>query len=110
MEMKPNTRVLFLLCVTACAMGTPAPSDGPFDVILRGGWIVDGSGNPRYRGDVGIRGDRIVAVGFLAPPAARGTLGGRGPAGAPRVLDLMGQLGDHAPVHHPPLSKETHST
>src|SRR5438034_5809647 len=36
-----------------------------YDLILKDGWIVDGSDNPRYRGDVAIRGDRIVAVGFL---------------------------------------------
>src|SRR2546428_9479486 len=41
------------------------------DVILRGGWIIDGSGNPRYQGDVAITGDRITGVGFLNGAAAR---------------------------------------
>jgi N-acyl-D-amino-acid deacylase len=39
---------------------------GPFDVLLVGGRIIDGSGNPWFRGDVGVRGDRIVAIGDLA--------------------------------------------
>src|SRR2546423_1565565 len=107
MEMKPNTRVLFLLCVTACAMGTPAPSDGPYDVILKGGWIVDGSGNPRYRGDVGIRGDRIAAVGFLGTTAARETLDVRGLVVAPGFIDMMGQSEINALIDNRVFSKIT---
>ena len=38
----------------------------PFDVLIRGGKIVDGTGNPWFLGDVAIRGDRIEAVGPLA--------------------------------------------
>ena len=36
-----------------------------FDLIIHGGTVVDGSGAPARRADVGIRGDRIVAVGAL---------------------------------------------
>jgi N-acyl-D-amino-acid deacylase len=36
---------------------------GEFDLVVRGGTIVDGSGAPSRRGDVGVVGDRIVAVG-----------------------------------------------
>jgi N-acyl-D-aspartate/D-glutamate deacylase len=39
------------------------------DVIIRGGRIVDGTGRPAFVGDVGIRGDRIVAVGDVTGPA-----------------------------------------
>ena len=38
-----------------------------FDAILSGGRIIDGSGNPWYRADVGITGDRIAAIGDFAP-------------------------------------------
>jgi N-acyl-D-aspartate/D-glutamate deacylase len=41
-----------------------------FDLIVRGGRIVDGSGGSWFRGDVGIIGDRIAALGTLVPPAA----------------------------------------
>jgi N-acyl-D-amino-acid deacylase len=44
-----------------------------FDVMLEGGWVVDGTGAPPFRADVGLRGDRIAAVGALggAESAAR---------------------------------------
>lgn len=40
---------------------TPTPP-GAYDVVIEGGRIVDGTGNPWYPGDIGIRGDRIVTV------------------------------------------------
>src|SRR5258706_15843100 len=86
-------RSALLLLLSACGTGGPARSDGPYDLILKGGWIVDGSGNPRYRGDVGVRGDRIAAVGFLGAAGARETPDGSGLGGAPGVIDMMGRAG-----------------
>ncbi|MEK6285425.1 MAG: D-aminoacylase, partial [Acidobacteriota bacterium] len=51
-----------------------------YDLVLRNGRIVDGSGNPWYRGDVAIRGDAIVRVG----PAITDS--------AARVIDVEGQV------------------
>ncbi len=42
-----------------------------FDLLITGGRIVDGSGNPWFRADVGIEGDRIRAIGQLAGAEAR---------------------------------------
>jgi len=44
--------------------------DKMLDVIIRNGWLVDGTGNPKYRSDVGIKGDRIVEVGKLGKAQA----------------------------------------
>ena len=49
----------------------------PYDVVIRGGKIVDGTGNPWFEGDVAIRGDRIAAVGRIwsreSPPGGSST-------------------------------------
>jgi len=99
--------LLFLSLVSACGMSGPARSDGPYDLILKNGWIVDGSGNPRYRGDVAIRGDRIAAVGFLGLAAARETLDVRGLVVAPGFIDMMGQSEINALIDNRVLSKIT---
>lgn len=39
------------------------------DLAVRGGWLVDGSGNPRERADVGVVGDKVVQVGKVGPAA-----------------------------------------
>ncbi|HZI21173.1 MAG TPA: hypothetical protein VFD76_01610, partial [Gemmatimonadales bacterium] len=59
------------LALVAC---TPGNERGAYDLVLKNGWIIDGSGNPRFRGDVAVRGDRIAAVGFLGNAAARETV------------------------------------
>ncbi len=41
------------------------------DVVLRGGDVIDGTGTPRQRADIGIRDGRIVAIGTVDEPAAR---------------------------------------
>jgi len=42
-----------------------------YDVVIRGGRIVDGTGNPWFEGDVGIQGGRITAVGLISGGARR---------------------------------------
>ncbi|MBS0260653.1 MAG: D-aminoacylase [Planctomycetes bacterium] len=59
-----------------------------FDLILRGGTVIDGVRHPRQRGDVGVRGDRIVAVGDLSAQAAHTIINATGKIVAPGFIDL----------------------
>src|SRR5258705_5650040 len=58
-----------------------------FDLVIRGGTIVDGTGGPGVRGDVGIRDGRIVAVGE-AKSAAGQTVDAGGLVVAPGFIDV----------------------
>ena len=49
-----------------CAPSGDVTSSGPYDVIITNARIIDGTGNPWFRGDVGIRGKRIVTIGDLS--------------------------------------------
>lgn len=63
----------------------------PFDILIRNGHIVDGTGSPWYSGDIGIRGGRIAAIGSLTGVVARKTLDARGMTVAPGFIDMLGQ-------------------
>src|SRR5438309_2160861 len=93
--------------VGACGKGETGKGKGAYDLVLKNGWIVDGSGNPRYRGGVAIQGDRIAAVGFLNGAAARETLDVGGLIVAPGFIDMMGQSEIDALIDNRLFSKIT---
>jgi dihydroorotase/N-acyl-D-amino-acid deacylase len=72
----------------APAAQTPAAR---FDVLILNGRIVDGTGAPWFRGDVGIAGDRITAVGSLKGATAATTIDAANLVVAPGFIDLLGQ-------------------
>ena len=69
--------------------GRPAAQPQTFDVIVRGGTVYDGSGNPGRRADVGIRGDRIAAVGDLAAARAATAIDATNLAVAPGFINML---------------------
>ena len=102
------TRVTAGLLLTAAACGGErGPESAGYDVVLRGAWIADGTGNPRYQGDVAIRGDRIAALGFLGAAQARETVDVRGLVVAPGFIDMLGQSETNVLADNRVLSKVT---
>ena len=76
------------LLVLACASRGGAPE--PLDLVLEHGNVVDGTGAPRVHADVGVRGERIVAVGDLANAPARRRIDASGRVVTPGFIDLLG--------------------
>jgi len=75
-----------------------------FDLIIRNGRVVDGSGNPWYIADVGIRNGRIAAVGDLADKGVQRVIDAQGRVVAPGFIDLMGG-GDLPLILDPPSAE-----
>jgi N-acyl-D-amino-acid deacylase len=84
------------MVAVACSPGVTgtAPSDpaapAAFDLIIRNGDVLDGTGSPHVRADVGIRGDRVTAIGDLSQATATTTLDARGQVVTPGFIDLLG--------------------
>jgi N-acyl-D-amino-acid deacylase len=70
---------------------TPTAQRPRFDVIIANGRIVDGTGAPWFRGDIGIVGDRIAAIGALGGATAGARIDATNLVVAPGFIDLLGQ-------------------
>jgi N-acyl-D-amino-acid deacylase len=76
-----------------------------FDVVIAGAHVVDGSGNPWYLADVGIRGGFIAEIGDLSHRAAKRTIHADGTVLAPGFIDMMG--GSTLPLLLDPVTAES---
>jgi N-acyl-D-amino-acid deacylase len=86
--------IRFALAVSAIAAAVAAGSRSAaqppsFDVLVRGGTVYDGTGAPGRRADVGLRGDRIAAVGDLAGAASAVAIDAAGLAVAPGFINVL---------------------
>src|SRR5450759_3907180 len=90
---------ILVVCNLAMAIAPQVTRPAPFDIVIRNGHVIDGTGSPWYAADLGIRNGRIAAIGRLVNAPARQVIDAREvlPERAPvrgdlqvRVADLVG--------------------
>ena len=102
-----RTRAGTLACAAIVALlplGTTSPGDAMahlaaqqtahFDLLVRGGRILDGTGNPWFRADIGVRDGRIAAVGQLAGATADRVIDATGRYVSPGFIDIHSHADD----------------
>jgi len=70
---------------------SPAALPRSFDLIIRNGHIIDGTGSPWYSGDIGIIAGRIAQIGLLPADSAPEVIDAHGLVVAPGFIDMLGQ-------------------
>jgi N-acyl-D-amino-acid deacylase len=78
----------------AAQPATPQPVGQRFDILIRGGRVLDGTGNPWVYADIGIRGDRIAAVGRLDGATAARVIDAKGKYVTPGFIDIHSHADD----------------
>ena len=85
-----STIRIVITCLFLASIGhAQAPASSlTFDVIVRHGTVIDGSGNPRYLADVGIRNGYIATIGDLGTAKAPTDIDARGLFVAPGFINI----------------------
>jgi dihydroorotase/N-acyl-D-amino-acid deacylase len=86
--LKRTLQIICVLFAQALSLFAQTPA---YDIIIRNGHIIDGSGNPWYSGDVAIQGDHIIAIGKLDHATAKRVIDASGMVVAPGFIDMLGQ-------------------
>src|SRR5688572_12803468 len=81
--------LLFILFLLLPLLLWSQTEHNQFDVLIQNGNLYDGSGNPPMRADVGIKGDRIEAIGKLERESARTVIEASGLAVAPGFINML---------------------
>lgn len=81
-----------LLCSAMALLLVANAPAADYDVVIRGGRVLDGAGNPWVRADVAIKGGRVVQVGQVAGHGAK-EIDAKGRYVSPGFIDMMDQSG-----------------
>ena len=87
-------RLSLVFAILGCVsflMATGSAQTTQYDVLIKNGRIVDGSGRPGYNADIAIKDKRIARIGNLANATAAKTIDARGMVVAPGFIDMLGQ-------------------
>ena len=92
--MTSTLRLVASTAMLALASSSAAGQVQPYDLIIRNGRVLDGTGNPWFPADIGVRGGRIVTVGSLAGATATRVIDASGRYVAPGFIDIHSHADD----------------
>lgn len=81
--------LMLVLSFVTLAQGQHETSSQSFDIIIKGGTVYDGTGGPPLKADVGIKGDRVAAIGNLSRAMAPTIVDAKGLAVAPGFINML---------------------
>lgn len=87
----PFALALALLLLTSSLPFASKAAPPEYDIIIRNGRVVDGTGRSAFSADVAIKGDRVASIGNLRGAKAKQTIDARGQVVAPGFIDMLGQ-------------------
>ncbi|HXI61632.1 MAG TPA: amidohydrolase family protein, partial [Pyrinomonadaceae bacterium] len=93
----------FLVGIVVSASSIAATAK--YDLIIRNGRVVDGTGRPAFRNDIAINGDRIVEMGDLRNVPAKRVIDAGGQIVAPGFIDMLGQSEQNVLIDPRAMSK-----
>jgi dihydroorotase/N-acyl-D-amino-acid deacylase len=105
--------LLFFITVAAIAVSPDASRSQVtmpgahlvYDIIIRNGRVIDGSGRPGFSADVAIQGDQIARIGNLRSAKGTREIDARGQVVAPGFIDMLGQSEQYVLIDPRAMSK-----
>src|SRR5947209_13032706 len=97
-------KTLTVVAILFASLLAAAQMSNNYDIILKNGRIIDGTGNPWFSGDIAISGGHIVAIGNVGTTAKR-VIDATGLVVAPGFIDMLGQSETALLIDNRALSK-----
>lgn len=91
--LKRSLGCLLFALMPALALAPPAAAQQQYDLLIRNGRVLDGTGNPWFYADIAINGEKIAAVGDLSQARARRVVDAKGLYVAPGFIDTHSHAG-----------------
>src|SRR5258706_15349526 len=101
----PLVLVLAFMLIASSQNLRSIASPVEYDIIIRNGRVIDGTGRPAFPADVGITGDRIARIGNLRGAHAKRVVDAQGQIVAPGFIDMLGQSEQYVLIDPRAMSK-----